>query len=308
MPMSQGRSAAHEAVARSADRVLAVDVGNTTTRLGIFAQDGAAEDEPLDTFELTTPERLTADEARLLVTQFASFSPAPVAAAAANAPEASCKIAGCILSCVVPALVEPWRRALDAVCERRALVVGPGLKTGIRMDYHDPSEVGPDRIADAVAARALLGAPAIAVDMGTTVNIEVIDAAGHFAGGVIAPGLALGANALASSAARLPHIELAAPSHVIGKSTREAMLSGVVLGEAIRVDGLVARIERELGAPAPVVLTGDDAASFSHLLAHECVVDHTLTLRGLHLLYLANARPPRQSKARAPRGGHEGQS
>lgn len=300
MPMSQGRSAAHEAASRLAGRVLAVDVGNTTTRLGIFAQGGAAEDEPLDTFELTTPERLTADEARLLVTQFASFSP--------DAPEASRKIAGCILSCVVPALVEPWRRALDAVCERRALVVGPGLKTGIRMDYHDPSEVGPDRIADAVAARALLGAPAIAVDMGTTVNIEVIDAAGHFAGGVIAPGLALGANALASSAARLPHIELAAPSHVIGKSTREAMLSGVVLGEAIRVDGLVARIERELGAPAPVVLTGDDAASFSHLLAHECVVDPTLTLRGLHLLYLANARPPRQSKARAPRGGHEGQS
>lgn len=298
--MSQGRSAAHEAAARLAGSVLAVDVGNTTTRLGIFAQVGAAGDEPLDTFELTTPERLTADEARLLVTQFASFSP--------DAPEASRKIAGCILSCVVPALVEPWRRALDAVCERRALVVGPGLKTGIRMDYHDPSEVGPDRIADAVAARALLGAPAIAVDMGTTVNIEVIDAAGHFAGGVIAPGLALGANALASSAARLPHIELAAPSHVIGKSTREAMLSGVVLGEAIRVDGLVARIERELGALAPVVLTGDDAASFSHLLAHECVVDPTLTLRGLHLLYLANARPPRQSKARAPRGGHEGQS
>lgn len=298
--MSQGRSAAHEAAARLAGSVLAVDVGNTTTRLGIFAQVGAAGDEPLDTFELTTPERLTADEARLLVTQFASFSP--------DAPEASRKIAGCILSCVVPALVEPWLRALDAVCERRALVVGPGLKTGIRMDYHDPSEVGPDRIADAVAARALLGAPAIAVDMGTTVNIEVIDAAGHFAGGVIAPGLALGANALASSAARLPHIELAAPSHVIGKSTREAMLSGVVLGEAIRVDGLVARIERELGAPAPVVLTGDDAASFSHLLAHECVVDPTLTLRGLHLLYLANARPPRQSKARAPRGGHEGQS
>lgn len=298
--MSQGRSAAHEAAARLAGSVLAVDVGNTTTRLGIFAQVGAAGDEPLDTFELTTPGRLTADEARLLVTQFASFSP--------DAPEASRKIAGCILSCVVPALVEPWRRALDAVCERRALVVGPGLKTGIRMDYHDPSEVGPDRIADAVAARALLGAPAIAVDMGTTVNIEVIDAAGHFAGGVIAPGLALGASALAQSAARLPRIELAAPSHVIGKSTREAMLSGVVLGEAIRVDGLVARIERELGAPAPVVLTGDDAASFSHLLAHECVVDPTLTLRGLHLLYLANARPPRQSKARAPRGGHEGQS
>lgn len=298
--MSQGRSAAHEAAARLAGSVLAVDVGNTTTRLGIFVQVGAAGDEPLDTFELTTPERLTADEARLLVTQFASFSP--------DAPEASRKIAGCILSCVVPSLVEPWRRALDAVCERRALVVGPGLKTGIRMDYHDPSEVGPDRIADAVAARALLGAPAIAVDMGTTVNIEVIDAAGHFAGGVIAPGLALGASALAQSAARLPRIELAAPSHVIGKSTREAMLSGVVLGEAIRVDGLVARIERELGAPAPVVLTGDDAASFSHLLAHECVVDPTLTLRGLHLLYLANARPPRQSKARAPRGGHEGKS
>jgi len=291
--MSQGRSAAHGVGPRPEGGVLAVDVGNTTTRLGLFLPGGTAADEPLATFELTTPERLTADEARLQAAQFASLSPAP--------GEASRKVAGCILSCVVPALVEPWRRALDATCGGRALVVGPGLRTGIRMDYHDPSEVGPDRIADAVAARALLGAPAIAVDMGTTVNIEVIDADGHFAGGVIAPGLALGASALATSAARLPRIELAAPSHVIGKSTREAMLSGVVLGEAIRVDGLVARIERELGTPAPVVLTGDDAASFSQLLDHECRVDPTLTLRGLHLLYLANDRRPRPRTA--PRGG-----
>lgn len=295
MPMSQGRSAAHVDATRPAGRVLAVDVGNTSTRLGIFAQDGAGEDEPLATFELTTPERLTADEARLQVSQFASFSPAL---------EGSCELAGCILSCVVPSLVEPWRRALDALCAERALVVGPGLRTGIRMDYHDPSEVGPDRIADAVAARALLGAPAIAVDMGTTVNIEVIDAEGHFAGGVIAPGLALGASALAQSAARLPRIELAAPEHVIGKSTREAMLSGVVLGEAVRVDGLVSRIERELGVPAPVVLTGDGAGEFARLLDRECVVDPTLTLRGLHLLYLANARPARP---RTPSRGRQRQ-
>ena len=139
------------------------------------------------------------------------------------------------------------------------------------------------------------------IDLGTTTNIEVIDARGTFVGGVIAPGLALGMRALAGAAARLPQIELKVPTRVIGKSTREAMLSGVVLGEAIRIDGLVRGIERELGCEAPVVMCGDGAQVIAGLLRHPATVDPTLTLRGLHLLYLMNARQqktgPRATKA-----------
>ena len=276
---------------------LAVDVGNTSTRLGLFAPDAARDAEPVGTFEVTTPERLTADEARLLVERALEVLGRDAGAAAASTGRV-----GAILSCVVPSLTEPWTRGLTVACGTRPLVVGPGLKTGIRMDYHDPSEVGPDRIADAVAARESLGCPAIAVDLGTTVNMEVVDDRGTFVGGVIAPGLALGMRALAGAAARLPQIELKVPTRVIGKSTREAMLSGVVLGEAIRIDGLVRGIERELGSEAPVVMCGDGAQVIAGLLQHPATVDPTLTLRGLHLLYLMNARQqktgPRATKTR----------
>ena len=110
---------------------------------------------------------------------------------------------------------------------RGVLTVGPGLKTGMPVHYDDPAEIGPDRIADAVAARAVYGSPCIVIDLGTTTNIEVIDARGTFVGGVIAPGLALGARSLSAAAARLPQVEPSAPTHVIGRNTREAMRSGV---------------------------------------------------------------------------------
>lgn len=278
--------------------VLAVDVGNTVTCFGLFGAGAKDRDEPLGTWELTTPDYLTADEARMQVAQvlgiLASDVSASGGAGAGNsvrkgeAADFARPPLGSILSCVVPSLVEPWRRALAVACQTRPYVVGPGIKTGIRMAFNDPSEVGPDRIADAVAARELLGAPAIAIDMGTTVNIEVIDAKGAFVGGVIAPGIALGARSLTDATARLPMIELEVPKRVIGKSTREAMLSGVVLGEGLRLDGLVSRIEGELGQSVPVVVTGDDCEAMARLMGHDATVDQTLTLRGLHMLYLTN--------------------
>ena len=119
---------------------------------------------------------------------------------------------------------------------------------------------------------------------------EVIDAEGTFAGGIIAPGVALGARSLAQAAARLPMIELRAPENVIGRSTQAAMQSGVVLGEAARIDGLIDSIADELGDGAPVVLTGDGAQAIAALLRHETVVDETLTLRGLALIWQINRR------------------
>lgn len=254
----------------TASRLLAVDVGNTVTKFGVFAADELA-----GTWEVTTSERCTADEA---------WAQAACAIDMLGAPEP----ASAILSCVVPSLAEVWRSALGKLCGARPYVVGPGLKTGIRMRYDDPSEVGSDRVADAVAARETYGAPVVVVDLGTTTNIEVVDESGAFAGGIIAPGVALGARSLTAAAARLPMIELRAPERVIGRSTRSAMQSGVVLGEAARIGGLLDAVMDELGTDAPVVITGDGAAQVAALISHDAVVDETLTLRGLHHIWLRN--------------------
>ena len=232
--------------------VLAVDVGNTVTRLGLFSGE-----ELSGTFELTTPERLTADEAWLRLDEILGMLGVE-------------ELQGAILGCVVPTHPDAWRQALASACEARPLVVGPGLKTGIRMRYDDPSEVGADRVADVIAARETYDAPVVVVDLGTTTNFEVVDAD--------------------AAAARLPMIELRAPASVIGRNTRSAMQSGVVLGEVARIDGLLDAIARELGEDATVVLTGDGAQAMAALLAHETQVDETLTLRGLHALWLANQR------------------
>ena len=250
--------------------LLAVDVGNTVTKFGVFAGD-----ELVGTWEITTPERCTADEAWAQAARALDMLDAPDPGSA-------------ILSCVVPSLADVWRTALGKLCGTRPYVVGPGLKTGIRMRYDDPSEVGSDRVADAVAARETYGSPVVVVDLGTTTNIEVVDEAGAFAGGIIAPGVALGARSLTAAAARLPMIELRAPERVIGRSTRAAMQSGVVLGEAARIDGLLDAVMGELGCDAPVVITGDGAVQVAALIGHEATVDETLTLRGLHHIWRLN--------------------
>ena len=252
--------------------LLAVDVGNTATRLGLFRDGGLAS-----TWELTTHERLTVDEARMQLAQAAALMGEAL-------PEEA------ILACVVPTLTDVWRRALAAACGCRPLVVGPGLKTGLKMRYDDPSEVGADRVADARAARDDYGAPVVVVDLGTTTNFEVVDAEGAFVGGIIAPGVALGARSLAAAAARLPMIELRAPASAIGRNTRAAMQSGVVLGEVARIDGLLDAVMSELGQEAPVVVTGDGAEAMSALLRRDVQVDDTLTLRGLWSLWRTNRR------------------
>lgn len=253
--------------------VLVVDVGNTVTRLGLFDGTGLT-----GTLSLTTPERLTADEAWL-------------ALSGALGSLGVGSVDGTILGCVVPPLSDVWRDALSRASETRPLVVGPGLRTGVRMRYDDPSEVGADRVADVVAAREAHGAPVVVVDLGTTTNFEVVDETGAFAGGIIAPGVALGARSLSAAAARLPLIELRAPTTVVGRSTRAAMESGVVLGEVARIDGLLDAIAAETGVDAPVVLTGDGADEMAALLRHDVQVDDTLTLRGLWALWRANQRP-----------------
>ncbi len=251
--------------------ILVADVANRITRLGAFVGD-----ELVGAGEISTPRHLTTDEARV---QVASFVRRALDGADPH---------GAMLSSVVPSHTQAWLSALDEVAATRALVVGAGLKTGVRMRVESPKDVGSDRVANVVAARAAYGAPVVVVSLGTTTNLEVVDGHGAFVGGAIAPGLMMSLRALNEVAARLPLVELRAPSMVVGKNTREAIQSGVVLGEAARVDGLLDAIAAQVGQVAPVVLTGHHAAVVAPLLRHEAVVDETLTLRGLNLIWRAN--------------------
>lgn len=263
--------------------VLAVDVGNTETSFGLFAAGAMADAEPISSFTLTTAAHLTADEVRLSVREALKLM----------AEDADIEVPhsfGTVLSCVVPCLAEAWREGLGASSGLRPLVVGPGIRSGMRLAYKDPAEIGPDRLADAVAVRTRYGAPSVAVDFGTTLNIEAVGKDGAFLGGIIAPGLSLGAKALRESAARLPEIELSVPAHAIGTTTADAMRSGLVLGEVAKVDGLVDLVFEELGSAAPVAVTGSQAEELAVHMRHKVAADATLTLRGLHEIYGANPK------------------
>src|SRR5881394_810241 len=215
--------------------LLAIDVGNTQTVLGLF--DG---DELREHWRVATEAERTGDELGLLLRGLVDLT----------------AVEGIAMSCTVPPLV----RAYGELAERAGLellVLGPGTRTGIPVRYEDPREVGPDRIANAVAALEHHGAPSIVVDFGTSTNFDVVSAEGEYVGGVLAPGIEISMDALFARAARLMRVDFTEPPAAIGKSTATALQSGRVYGFAGQVDGIADAIRRELDAPdAPVVATG----------------------------------------------------
>jgi type III pantothenate kinase len=252
--------------------LLAVDVGNTQTVLGLFEGERLVEDWRVATEGERTGDELAALLGRLLELADLGFG----------------DVTGLVLASSVPALIRSYEELAEAYLEAPLLVLGPGVKTGLPILYDDPREVGPDRIANAVAVRERYGAPAIVVDFGTSTNFDAVSSAGEFVGGVLAPGIETSMEALFLRAARLTKVDFAAPPSVIGKTTASALQSGLVYGFAGQVDGIVERMRGELGDTAPVIATGglaDLIAPHSSTIER---VDPLLTLEGLRLVWDLN--------------------
>jgi type III pantothenate kinase len=248
--------------------LLAVDIGNTSITLGVF--DG---EKLRATWHVATGvHRLPDEYASLLLSllRHQGLATADVKAVA--------------LCSVVPPLISTFEELFKRYFNIEPLVVGAGVKTGVSIRMDNPREVGADRIADAAAAHHLYGGPVILIDLGTATTFGIISKEGAYIGGIIATGIATAAEALFTRTAQLPRVELAPPKHIIGTNTVAAIQSGIIYGYASLVEGMLARIQKELGVKAKVVATG----GYAGLIARETkvidVVNPDLTLIGLRLI------------------------
>lgn len=252
--------------------LLAIDIGNTNIVLGVYRKE-----ELVACWRLATDVHKMADEYTVLLSNLLS-----------NEGLSKSEMKGSAISCVVPPLLPIFQEVCREHLKVEPLVVGPGIKTGVRILIDNPRELGADRIVNAIAARRLHGTPAIVIDFGTATTFDVVSKEGDYLGGAIAPGIGISAEALYREAAQLPRIELALPQKVIGKNTVASMQSGVLFGYVALVEGMVERIEEELGEEAKVIATGGLAGVIAKETSVIQVVNLNLTLEGLRIVYEMN--------------------
>ena len=254
--------------------ILAIDVGNTNIVLGCIRDGEILFEARMATDRIKTSDQYCAE----LKTMLELFGVAPG------------NVEGTIISSVVPLVQQVLERAVARLTGKPCLTVGPGLKTGLNIRIDNPAQAGSDLIVGAVAAIEAYGAPLCVIDLGTATTISVIDQKGAFVGGTIAPGVMLSLNALSSGTAQLPAISLEKPRCAIGTNTVDSMRSGLLLGSAAMLDGMVERIEEELGYPVKVVATGGLAKFIAPLCKREMIIDDNLLLKGLVILYNRNMK------------------
>ncbi|MGH7777829.1 MAG: type III pantothenate kinase [Candidatus Dormibacterales bacterium] len=254
--------------------LLAIDIGNTNVVLGLYEGDQLVAD-----WRIVTPKDWTADEVAVLLQHLFGLRRLDLSA-----------VTGAVVASVVPSLNVPLQEAAMRHLGVTPLVLGPGVKTGVRIRYGgNPEDVGADRIANALAAFRRYGGPAIVIDFGTAVTYDAISAEGDYLGGAIAPGVQVSLEALVAHTARLPRVEPVAPDTVIGRTTVAAIQSGLLWGFVGQVEGMVSRMSAELGGTVRVVATGGQADLVAGLTGAIQVVDPLLTLEGLRLVHAQNA-------------------
>ncbi len=252
--------------------ILTVDIGNTNITLGAFEADKLSF-----TARLATDSRRTGDQYAIEIADLLRL----------NGKEANA-VTGAAISSVVPAVGSAIKRAIEKLCGITPISIGPGVKTGLNIRIDNPAQLGADMVAGAVAAIAKYPLPCIVFDLGTATTISVIDKSGAFLGGAIAAGLGTTLNALATGTAQLPFIDIAAPDKVIGTNTVDCMRSGLVVGAAAMLDGMAARMERELAQSATLVATGGRAGAVISHCEREIIIDDNLLLDGLYIVYKKN--------------------
>jgi type III pantothenate kinase len=248
--------------------LLAIDVGNTQTVFGLFEPGGELRRH----WRLATERTRSGDELGALYGSFIDFS----------------VVQGVALASTVPQLNRSYEEFAREYVKAELLELGPGVKTGVPVRYDDPREVGPDRIANAVAAVERYGSPCIVVDFGTSTNFDVVSPEGEYMGGVLAPGIEVSMDALFARAARLFKVDFAEPETVIGKNTASSLQSGLVYGFAGQVDGIVERIRGELDVEAQTVATGGLADLIVPQARTLEKIDPFLTLEGVRLVWERN--------------------
>lgn len=254
--------------------LLVVDIGNTHTVLGIYADRNS---ECLHHWRLASDRKKTEDEYAVLL----------LAMLQAEGLQLN-QLQAAAISSTVPPLVDVWQKLCRKYLQVTPLVISVDTHTNLPILLDNPREIGPDRIVNSVAGRAKYGNSLIIIDLGTATTFDCVSAAGEFLGGVIAPGLAVSADALCNSTARLPRVEFDVPSRALATNTVQALQSGLVYGYAGLVDGLVRRLKAEMGGDVKVIVTGGLASTIAKVT--DCVdyVDNMLTLDGLKILYDLN--------------------